>query len=215
MCHSYGGKCKKIQSQKFLGLSRKEKVFSFKWGLFCESQIVWRKQTKKIHSSLKVIWNHSSLPMALMRTVFCLWQDAFKSRGWILVILVGAFQLWIFYDSEGPRRNHSNLWSSHKLGMVKATSLPSVHWEKMNSQRKCAEEAQVELNLLNDLLNIPVQIYREGLFAFCLNLAEVLLNWDPGLLTQKCWLAPYLHFPICRMSNNTFTSGSYLHQVSH
>lgn len=51
----------------------------------------------------------------------------------------------------------------------------------MNLHRKLAEEAQVELNLLDDLL---VQIW-EGLFAFCLRLAEVLLNWDPGLLTQK------------------------------
>lgn len=52
----------------------------------------------------------------------------------------------------------------------------------MNSHRNLAEEAQVELNFLNDLL---VQIW-EGLFAFSLSFAKVLLNWDPGLLTQKC-----------------------------
>lgn len=99
------------------------------------------------------------------------------------MILVGAFQLWIFFDSMCPRKNHSQQKES-KLSrwFVKATSLPSVHWKKMNSHRNLAEEAQVELNLLNDLL---VQIW-ERLFASCLSLAKVLLNWDPGLLTQKC-----------------------------
>lgn len=39
----------------------------------------------------------------------------------------------------------------------------------------------MELNILNDLL---VQVW-DGPFAFCLSLAEVLLNWNPELLTQK------------------------------
>lgn len=96
-------------------------------------------------------------------------------------------------------------------GGCKGNIISFCSLEKMNLHRKIPEEAQVESNLLNNLL---VQIW-EGLFAFCLSIAEVLLNWDPGLLTQKCWLAPYLNFPICRMSNILFTSDSYLHQVSH